>query len=79
MNFSGLGIVPIVLILSLARTSIVGATPLVRQRARVLVTGFAVGLLAPVLGTAVEAVFRVTVPYLNELWKRNLPCGLALF
>lgn len=63
----GLGL--IVLLLSLARTSLAGRTPAIRQRARVLAAGFAVGYLPPILGTAAEALFRVPVPYLNDIWQ----------
>jgi class 3 adenylate cyclase len=58
-------------VVGLARASLTGATPLIRRRARVLAAGFAAGVAPPVLGTAVEAVFRVSVPYLNEIWKLN--------
>ncbi len=68
----------ILLILSLWKTSVSGATPLVRQRARVLAGGFAIGQLAPVLGTSVEAVSGVAVPYLNELWRLNFLFPLAV-
>ena len=68
----------ILLILSLARTSLKAATALTRQRARVLMAGFAVGYLLPVGGTAVEAVFRVNVPYLNELWRLSFLFPLAV-
>ena len=73
------GLALILLILSLARTSVRGSTPVVRQRARVLGAGFAVGFLPPVLGTAVEAIFRVPVPYLDQIWKLNLlfPAAVA--
>ncbi len=72
------GISLVLLILSLVRTSVAGATPLTRQRARVLMAGFSVGYLLPVLGTASEAVFRVSVPYLNDLWKLTLLFPLAV-
>jgi class 3 adenylate cyclase len=72
------GLALLLLVVSLARTSLSGATPLVRQRARVLVAGFAAGQLLPVLGTAAEAVFRAPVPYLNELWRLNLLFPLAV-
>ncbi len=62
------GLALILLVLALVRTSVTGINPLVRQRARVLAAGFALGYLPGVLGTAVEAVFRVAVPYLNEVW-----------
>jgi len=55
-----------------------GATPLARQRARVLLAGFAVGQLAPVLGTTLEAVTGMTVPYLNLLWKLNVLFPVAV-
>ena len=59
----------ILLILSLGRTSFAGSTPLIRQRARVLMAGLAVGYLLPVLGTTVEAVFRIEVSNLSHLWR----------
>jgi class 3 adenylate cyclase len=62
----------------LARTAATGPTPLVRQRARVLGAGFAVGDLPGVFGTAIEAVFRVPVPFLNELWKLNFVFPVAV-
>jgi class 3 adenylate cyclase len=61
----------VLLIGALLRASAVGATPLVRQRARVLAAGFALGELPGVLGTGIEALFRVPVPYLTQLWKLN--------
>lgn len=69
----------ILLVLALARTAVAGATPLMRQRARVLTAGFAVGYLPPVLGTAVEALFRLPVPHLNEIWKLHFlfPAAVA--
>ncbi len=63
------GLALLLLVAALARTSIAGPTPLARQRGRVLAGGFAVGYLPGVLGTAVEAVARVPVPYLDEAWK----------
>ncbi|MGH7267147.1 MAG: adenylate/guanylate cyclase domain-containing protein [Candidatus Rokuibacteriota bacterium] len=73
----GLGL--IVLIASLARTSLAGRTPAIRQRARVLTAAFAVAYLPPVLGTAAEALLRTPVPYLNEIWKLNFvfPAAVA--
>ena len=68
----------IMLILALVRTSFAGTTALTRQRARVLMAGFAVGYLLPVLGTAAEAVFRVSVPYLDHLWKLSVLFPLAV-
>lgn len=72
------GVALILLILALARSSIAGATPLTRQRARVTTAAFAVGYLPPVLGTVVEAVFRVPVPHLNDIWKLNFVFAAAL-
>ena len=68
----------VVLIASLARTSLRGSTPLMRHRARVLTGGFAVGQLLPVLGTAVEAAFQVVVPHLDALWRLNFLFPLAV-
>jgi class 3 adenylate cyclase len=68
----------IMLILSLVRTSVAGATALIRQRARVLMAGFSAGYLLPVLGTATEAVFRISIPYLNHLWKLTILFPLAV-
>ena len=68
----------ILLVVSLGRTSLGGATPLLRQRARVLMLGFAVGQLLPVLGTTTEAIFRVSVPHLNLLWRLNILFPLAV-
>jgi class 3 adenylate cyclase len=65
------GVALLLLVVALARTSLTGATPLVRRRARVLAAGFAIGVAPPVLGTAIEAVFRAPVPYLNAIWKLN--------
>jgi class 3 adenylate cyclase len=59
----------VLLVLSLARASLAGITPLMRQRARVLFAAFSLGYVPPVLGTVVEAMFRVPVPYLNEAWR----------
>jgi class 3 adenylate cyclase len=75
----GWGVALIALLLSLGRTMRAGATPLARQRAKVVAAAFAIGFLLPVLGTAVEIVFRVTVPYLNEMWRLNLvfPAAIA--
>jgi len=68
----------VILILSLARTSLRGSTPLIRHRARVLAAGFTVGQLLPVLGTAVEAVARVSVPHLEDLWRLNILFPLSV-
>src|SRR5262245_4221036 len=68
----------VVLIVALAMTAMHGTTPLTRQRARVLLVGFAVGQLAPVFGTTLEAVSGMAVPYLNALWKLNLLFPVAV-
>jgi class 3 adenylate cyclase len=68
----------LVLIGALTVTAVRGASALGRQRARVLLAGFAVGQLAPVLGTTLEAVTGMTVPYLNLLWKLNLLFPVAV-
>ena len=66
------GVALILLVLSLARASVVGGTPLIRQRARILCAAFVLGYVPPILGTAAEALFQVTVPYLNAMWKLTL-------
>jgi class 3 adenylate cyclase len=66
------GVALVLLVLSLARASVVGATPLIRQRARILGAAFVLGYAPPILGTAAEALFQVTVPYLNAMWKLTL-------
>jgi class 3 adenylate cyclase len=68
----------VVLIAALATTALRGSTPLSRQRARVLLAGFALGQLAPVLGTTFEAVTGMAVPYLNLLWKLNFLFPVAV-
>jgi len=68
----------VVLIVALAMTAVHGTTPLARQRARVLLVGFAVGQLTPVFGTTLEAVTGMAVPYLNALWKLNLLFPVAV-
>jgi class 3 adenylate cyclase len=75
----GWGLALTALLLSLMRTAWVGSTPLARQRAKVLAAGFAVGFVLPVFGTAIEILFRTTVPYLNEMWRLNLvfPAAIA--
>lgn len=66
------GVALILLVLSLARASMVGGTALIRQRARILCAAFVVGYVPPILGTVSEALFQVTVPYLNAMWKLTL-------
>jgi class 3 adenylate cyclase len=69
----------LLLVLALIRTSLAGATPAMRQRARVLAGGFIVAYLPPVLGTSIEALLRVAVPYLDVLWRLNFvfPAAVA--
>ena len=62
----------LLLVVALARTSVVGRSALIRQRARILGAAFVVGYVPPILGTVVEAIFQVTVPYLNALWRLTL-------
>jgi class 3 adenylate cyclase len=66
------GVALVLLVLSLARASVVGGTPLIRQRARILCAAFVLGYAPPILGTAAEALFQVSVPYLNAMWKLTL-------
>jgi class 3 adenylate cyclase len=68
----------VVLIVALAMTASCGSSALGRQRARVLLVGFALGQLAPVLGTTFEAVTGMTVPYLNLLWRLNFLFPIAV-
>ncbi len=68
----------VVLIVALAMTAYGGSSALARQRARVLLAGFALGQLAPVLGTTIEAVTGMTVPYLNLLWKLDFLFPVAV-
>src|SRR5262249_30355855 len=72
------GLALVALIVSLARTARRGSTPLARQRAKFLAAGFAVSFLFPVLGTATEIVFRVSVPYLNQGWRLSLVFPLVV-
>jgi hypothetical protein len=68
----------VLLIAALATTALRGSTPLGRQRARVLLAGFALGQLGPVMGTTFEAVTGMAVPYLNLLWKLNVLFPVAV-
>jgi class 3 adenylate cyclase len=68
----------LVLIVALSTTAVRGASALARQRARVLLVGFAVGQLAPVVGTTLEAVTGMAVPYLNLLWKLDFLFPVAV-
>jgi class 3 adenylate cyclase len=75
-GYWGLAIVG--LVASLALTSVAGSTALTRQRARVLLVAFSVGYLVPVVGTASEAVFGITVPHLHALWALTLVFPVAI-
>jgi class 3 adenylate cyclase len=66
------------LLVALAATARRGATPLVRQRARVLLAGFGLGYLLPVVGTTVEVVLLTQIPFLNELWRLAFVFPLAV-
>jgi class 3 adenylate cyclase len=66
------GMALVLLVLSLARASAVGGTPLIRQRARILCAAFVLAYVPPILGTVAEALFQVTVPYLNAMWRLTL-------
>ena len=66
------------LLVALANTGRTGATPLVRQRARVLLAGFGIGYLAPVVGTTLEVVLHEPIPFLNELWRLAFVFPLAV-
>ena len=73
------GLAALVLIGSLAWTMRESPTKLARRRARVLLWGFGLGYVIPVLGTSTEMIFGVGVPYLNVLWKLNtvFPAAVA--
>ena len=66
------------LLVALARTARTGATRLVRQRARVLLAGFGIGYLAPVVGTTVEVVLHEQIPFFHDLWKLTFIFPLAV-
>src|SRR5262249_8386450 len=66
------------LLVALGSTARTGTTRLVRQRARVLLLGFGVGYLAPVVGTTVEVVLHEQIPFFHELWKLTFIFPLAV-
>jgi class 3 adenylate cyclase len=72
------GLALLLLLLSLTRSAVAGETPLVRQRARILGAAFTLGYVPPILGTVVEAVVHVPVPYLDAAWKLTLLFPLVL-
>jgi class 3 adenylate cyclase len=72
------GLSLLALLVSLAWTGAVGSGPLVRQRARVLLVGFAAGYLIPVTATVVEIVSQISVPYLAAFWKLTFVFPLAV-
>jgi class 3 adenylate cyclase len=66
------------LVVALGITARRGATALVRQRAKVLMAGFGLGYLVPVLGTAAEVILRIDIPYLSEVWRLSFLFPLAV-
>ena len=66
------------LLVTLAGTARTGTTRLVRQRAGVLLAGFGIGYLAPVVGTTVEVVLHQPIPYFHELWQLTFIFPLAV-
>ena len=66
------------LLVALGRTARIGSTRLMRQRARVLLAGFGIGYLAPVVGTTVEVVLHEQIPFFHELWQLTLLFPLAV-
>ena len=68
----------VALVVALGITARQGSTALVRQRAKVLMVGFALGYLAPVAGTTVEVALRTEVPFLNESWRLGFLFPLAV-
>jgi class 3 adenylate cyclase len=73
------GLAALALIGSLAWTMGKSPTRLARRRARVLLLGFGIGYVLPLLATSIELVFGVTVPYLTLVWKLNVvfPAAVA--
>jgi class 3 adenylate cyclase len=72
------GAAMLVLVLSLAKTAVGGATAIGRQRGRVLLGGLAIGQLVPVLATAWEMVSGARVPFLFALWRLNILFPIAV-
>ena len=68
----------VALVVALGITARHGSTALLRQRAKVLMAGFALGYLAPVAGTTVEVALRTEVPFLNESWRLGFLFPLAV-
>jgi class 3 adenylate cyclase len=66
------------LLVALATTARTGATRLVRQRARVLLVGFGIGYLAPVVGTTIEVVLHEPIPFLDRIWRLTFVFPLAV-
>ena len=73
------GLAALALTASLAWTMRASASLLARRRSRVLLWGFGIGYVAPLLGTTVEVVFGITVPHLDSLWRLNFvfPAAVA--
>src|SRR5438552_4861112 len=57
------------LLVGLGSTARTGSTPLIRQRARVLLAGFGIGYLVPVIGTTLEVVLHEQIPFLADVWR----------
>src|SRR5207244_2173369 len=55
-----------------------GSTPLIRQRARVLLAGFGIGYLVPVIGTTLEVVLHEQIPFLADVWRLAFVFPLAV-
>jgi class 3 adenylate cyclase len=66
------------LLVGLANTARTGATPLVRQRAWVLLVAFGIGYLVPVVATTLEVVLHEPIPFLMELWRLAFVFPLAV-
>ena len=66
------------LLVALASTARTGSTALVRQRARVLLLGFGIGYLAPVVGTTIEVVLHEPIAFLVQLWRLTFVFPLAV-
>src|SRR6266850_2598543 len=66
------------LLVGLGSTARTGSTPLVRQRARVLLAGFGIGYLVPVIGTTLEVVLHAQIPFLADVWRLAFVFPLAV-
>src|SRR5213593_3234037 len=66
------------LLVGLGSTARTGSTPLIRQRARVLLAGFGIGYLVPVIGTTLEVVLHEQIPFLADVWRLAFVFPLAV-